>query len=294
MLTFFRRTRAAFVTALLLLAAAVLVIRSSAEHTRSDRLGRVFLELMSPLQRTASSVGLWVAHARQGVVDLLHAREQVAVLRSQVEALTAETARLTEVELENERLRTLVDFRAHLQGDVLTARVIGRDATGLSRTLTIDRGERDGIVRGAAVLAPAGVVGQVFMVSSRSARVLLVTDHNSGIDGLVQRTRARGIIEGTIDGGCGLKFVKRTEDVQVGDAVVTSGLDGIFPKGIPIGKVVSVDKRGQGLFQYADVGPRVDASRLEEVLVSRGPIETIEPGEGTFVGPPEPTPAPVP
>src|SRR5439155_24980271 len=130
------------------------------------------------------------------------------------------------------------------------------------RTLLIGRGERDGVVRGAAVLAPAGIVGHVFQVSPNAARVLLVADHNSGVDALVQRTRARGIVQGTADGGCGLKYVKRTEDIQVGDTVVTSGLDGIFPKGLPIGKVVSVDKRGQGLFQYAEIAPRVDAEQL--------------------------------
>src|SRR5262249_41469697 len=121
------------------------------------------------------------------------------------------------------------------------------------------------------------VVGQVFLVSRHAARVLLVSDHNSGVDALVQRTRARGIVQGTVDAGCGLKYVKRTEDVQVGDTVVTSGLDGIFPKGLPIGQVVAVDKRGQGLFQYAEIAPRVDFSQLEEVLVARGPVTTAEP-----------------
>jgi rod shape-determining protein MreC len=290
MLTFLRRTRAVFVTALLLLVGAVLVLRTTAGHSRDDRLGRLFLEVMAPLQRTTAVVGIWISRGTQQVTDILHARDQVAVLRAEVEALTAETARLDEVELENQRLRTLVDFREHLRGEALTARIIGRDATGLSRTLTVDRGEQDGIARGAAVLAPAGVVGQVFMVSPHAARVLLVTDHNSGIDGLVQRTRARGIIEGTIDGGCGLKFVKRTEDIQVGDLVVTSGIDGIFPKGLPIGKVAAVDTRGKGLFQYAEVAPRVDPARLEEVLVTRGPVETVEPGEVPSVGPPAPSP----
>jgi rod shape-determining protein MreC len=295
MLTFFRRTRAVFVTALLLLGGAILVLRGTAQHGRDDALGRFFMELMAPLQRSTAVVGTWISRGTRQVTDLLHARDEAGVLRARVETLSAENARLTEATLENERLRTLLDFREHLQGDVLTARVIGRDATGLSRTLTVDRGEQDGIARGAAVLAPGGVVGQVFMVSPHAARVLLLTDHNSGIDGLVQRTRARGIVEGTIEGGCGLKFVKRTEDIQVGDLVVTSGIDGIFPKGLPIGKVSNVDKRGQGLFQYADVAPRVDPSRLEEVLVTRGPVETAEPGPPAPAVPAAPAaPAPTP
>src|SRR6185295_1055291 len=155
--------------------------------------------------------------------------------------------------------------------------VIGRDATRLSRTILIGRGETDGVVRGAAVLAPQGVVGHVFQTSPHSARVLLVSDHNSGVDALVQRTRARGIVQGTVDAGCVLKYVKRTEDVQVGDTLVTSGLDGIFPKGLPVGRVTAIDKRGQGLFQSAEVAPRVDVDQLEEVLVTRGTVVPVEP-----------------
>jgi rod shape-determining protein MreC len=93
----------------------------------------------------------------------------------------------------------------------------------------------------------------------------------------VQRTRARGIVQGTVDAGCVLNYVKRTEDVQVGDTLVTSGLDGIFPKGLPIGRVVAVDKRGPGLFQSAEVAPDVDPERLEEVLVTRGGVAPTEP-----------------
>jgi len=218
---------------------------------RTDGLGRAFLDLAAAVQR-----------------------------------LTREADRVAELELENERLRKLLDFRESLNGDLLTARIIGRDATGLSRTLVIGRGESDGVAKGAAVLAPEGVVGEVFLVSRHAARVLLISDHNSGVDALVQRTRARGIVQGTVDAGCGLKYVKRTEDVQVGDAVVTSGLDGIFPKGLPIGQVVGVDKRGQGLFQYAEIAPRVDFSQLEEVLVSRGPVTAVEPPVETPAEPP--------
>src|SRR5439155_1540820 len=118
-------------------------------------------------------------HHGRRLADLVHARGENAVLRERVQRLEQELDRLSEVEPENARLRQLLDFRQTLQGELLTARVIGRDATGLARTLTIDRGESAGVARGAAALAPAGVVGQVFLVSRHAARVLLVTDHNS-------------------------------------------------------------------------------------------------------------------
>src|SRR5437773_6313431 len=248
-----------------------------AERGRSDPLGRFFLEVMAPLQRASTAVTRTVSGTWHGLGDLMHSREENETLRDRVRDLEQQVARLNEAELENARLRHLLDFRETLQGDLLTARVIGRDATGLARTLVIDRGESAGVARGAAALAPAGIVGQVFLVSRHAARVLLVTDHNSGVDALVQRTRARGIVQGTVDAGCVLNYVKRTEDVQVGDTLVTSGLDGIFPKGLPIGRVTTIDKRGQGLFQSAEVTPDLDPERLEEVLVTRGPVTPVEP-----------------
>jgi rod shape-determining protein MreC len=276
-LSFIRRNRVLIASAACLALGAVLVVQSGRTTTRGDLLGRFFLELMAPLQRSTSAVGRVASGTWQDVAELFHTRSTNEALREHVRRLEQDRDRLAEVDLENARLRKLLDFRNTMIGELLTARVVGRDATGLARTLTIDRGESDGVARGAAVLAPEGVVGQVFLVSRHAARVLLVSDHNSGVDALVQRTRARGIVQGTVDAGCALKYVKRTEDVQVGDELVTSGLDGIFPKGLPVGQVTAIDKRGQGLFQSADVAPRVDVDRLEEVLVTRGPVAPAEP-----------------
>jgi len=275
-LDFLRRNRAVLSSGLFLALAGVLALRMGAERGRSDPLGWFFLEVMAPLQRASTAVTRTVSGTWHSLGDLMHSREENETLRDRVRDLEQQVVRLNEAELENARLRHLLDFRETLKGDLLTARVIGRDATGLARTLVIDHGEADGVTKGAAVLAPEGIVGQIFLASRHAARVLLINDHNSGVDALVQRTRARGIVEGIVDDGCGLKFVKRTEDVQVGDAVITSGLDGIFPKSLPVGHVVAVDKRGQGLFQYAEVAPRVDFSQLEEVLVTRGLVEPVE------------------
>src|SRR5439155_184914 len=131
-------------------------------------------------------IGTW-----RGVGELMHSREENETLRQRVRELEEQVTRLGEAELENVRLRRLLDLRETLRGDVLTARVIGRDATGIARTLVVDRGDADGVVKGAAVLAPEGIVGQVFLASRHAARVLLINDHNSGVDALVQRSRAR-------------------------------------------------------------------------------------------------------
>ena len=270
MFDFLRRNRFPLTLALLLVIAGGLVLSRSGNRVRNDTLGRLFLDGMAPIMRVATELTRTVAGVWNGITGAFQLRDQVRFLRRELREQKREVARLGELQLENERLRKLLSFRPEVETEVVTARVVGADALGLSRSLAIDRGTLDGVRKGAAVLAPEGVVGQVLLAGRHAARVLLITDHNSGVDGIVQRTRARGIVEGALGGGCGLKFVKRTERLEVGDLVVTSGMDGIFPKGLPIGRIASIDKRGQSLFQYATVEPTVDFCRLEEVLVARG------------------------
>lgn len=249
-----------------------LLLLSANRHAseRVDPLGRVFLELVSPLQKGATMAGRAVGHLYRDYRELVRVREENRSLRRRVAELERELVREREVELANRRLRRLLDFRKRIGAEVIAAQVVGRDASGLFRTLTIDRGERDGVYKGAAVLAPAGVVGQVYMASSHAARVLLVTDHNSGVDVLVQRTRVRGIVAGVVDDGCELKYVPRTADVRAGDLLITSGLGAVFPKGVPVGEVRTVERRARGMFARVMVEPRVDFAELEEVLVTRG------------------------
>ena len=272
MLPFLRRNRVLLVSGAVLLVSASLILRTSGARVRTDWLGSLLLETLAPVQRMLVTVGQGMGNAWNGVGDLFTARREVVVLRERLRGLEQGAARSGEVAVENERLRRLLDLREQLTGNLVTARVIGRDATGLSHTLLLDRGQADGLTTGAAVIAPEGVVGQVFQVSPHAARVLLITDHNSGVDALVQRSRVRGIAEGNVDGAVGLKFIKRTDDVQIGDKVVTSGLDGIFLKGFLVGEVTGIDKRGQSMFQSIEVTPVVSFDRLEEAIISRGPV----------------------
>jgi rod shape-determining protein MreC len=149
----------------------------------------------------------------------------------------------------------------------VTASIIANSASTWFQSCLLDKGSDDRVRKGMAVVTPLGVVGQVVSVTPRSAKVLLITDPNSGVDVLVQRTRARGIVSGSLENGPVLKYVKRSEDIQVGDRLVTSGLDGIFPKGVMVGTVVKVRKQNLGLFQYIEVMPAVHSGRVEEVMV---------------------------
>jgi rod shape-determining protein MreC len=118
-----------------------------------------------------------------------------------------------------------------------------------------------------AVISHEGVIGQILKTAPHYSTVLLITDYNSAIDALVQRTRARAIVEGKGENRCQLKYLLRTEEVSAGDIVVTAGSGGNFPKGLMIGEIQKVEKKGLGVFQYAELVPGVDLTKLEEVFV---------------------------
>ena len=149
----------------------------------------------------------------------------------------------------------------------MTPEVIGRDPSSWFKSVTINKGERHGVKKGMAVTSPEGVVGQVLKTAPHYATVLLITDYNSAIDTLIQRTRAKAIVEGKEENRCQLKYLLRTEEVVVGDVVITSGLGGVFPKGLMVGEIMTVEKKGHGVFQHAELVPSVDLTKLEEVFI---------------------------
>lgn len=267
MVEFLRRNRILLTSGTLLLLSLILVSTSKQPGERRDPIARFLLDGLAPLQVGINWVRLGIRGVWDGYIDLVRVQVENQTLRAQVAALEQQVVRLEELEQSNERLEQLLQFRPRLDVKAVGARVIGRDPLPWSRTLTVDRGERDGIRRGMAVLAPQGVIGQVIEVGRWAGRVLLLTDHNSGIDAVVQRSRARGIVQGALNEGCLMKYVRRGDDLAVGDLVFTSGLDGIFPKGIMIGHVVEVSRRHRGLLQVAQVQPSAPLDRIEEVLI---------------------------
>jgi rod shape-determining protein MreC len=274
---FVRRNRVLLTSGSLLLISLLLSSVSLRSQSYRDPVGHLVLDALAPFQVVFSWLGRSVGRAWTGYVGLVDARRDNQRLQERVAGLESELLRLGELERENGRLTELLSLRARLEGPVYGARVIARDPGPLAMTLTIDRGERDHVRRGMAVLAPAGVVGQVAEASHTAARVVLLTDHNSGIDAIVQRSRARGIVQGGNDGSCQMNYLSRDADVAVGDQVITSGLDSVFPKGIVIGEVVEVGRRHRGLLQAAVVRPSVALDRLEEVLVVDATAQVVDP-----------------
>jgi rod shape-determining protein MreC len=274
---FVRRNRILLTSGSLLLVSLLVFSVSIRSQPYRDPIGRLVLDSLAPFQMVFSSVGRGVGRVWHGYIDLVETRQANERLQLQVAALEGQVVRIGELERENARLADLLSLRARIDGTVLGAHVIARDPGPLAMTLTIDRGERDHLHRGMAVVAPMGVVGQIAEASHAAARVVLLTDHNSGIDAIVQRSRARGIVQGGTDGACYMNYLNRDADVVVGDRVVTSGLDGIFPKGFVIGEVVEIARRHRGLLQQAVVRPSAALDRLEEVLVVDPSAQVVDP-----------------
>ena len=232
-------------------------------------LEAVTFGVFAEIQRGASSV---VGGVRTSWGDYLALR----TVRSENERLQRDVARL-EIALQQERalaqqsrtLERLLELRSGAKLATVAARVIAGSASPDFRTLTIDKGTADGLRPDMAVIAPAGVVGRIITRSARAAKVQLLIDRNAAAGALVERSRAQGVMEGT-GGDLRLNYVSGTADVNVGDVVVTSGIDGIYPKGFVVGQIESVEK-GSGTFGAIVIRPAVDFSSLEAVLVVVAP-----------------------
>jgi rod shape-determining protein MreC len=172
-----------------------------------------------------------------------------------------------ELELANERLRELVRLNRRAPYRFLAAEVIALDPAAWYQSVMINKGSNAGIQKADPVLTANGIVGHVLHAAGDYATVLLIIDRNSAVDAMVQRTRTRGIARGTGDGKCRLEYTLRKEALEVNDIIMSSGYDGIYPKGFRIGHVSKVVRRNTGLFQDVEVTPFVDFKRLEEVMV---------------------------
>lgn len=207
------------------------------------------------------ALGLWTTYLEWKAL-----RADAERLRTEVTALRLRQLRQDELDAENGRLRALLALRERLPVRTFGAEVVAREWNGFTRGLTINRGRTDGLERLAPVIVTRGVVGRVLELRRHSAVVQLVTDPASSIGGVVNRTRAQGLVEGVAGGRMRLKLAAREEGVTVGDLVFTSGIGGLFPKGLPLGRIVRVHP-ATGLFRLADLEPAVDLATVEEVLI---------------------------
>lgn len=237
-----------------------------------------FIAMTGPLQEGVSSAVKSVKRFWYSYFYLVSCALENERLKKALALAKEERHRYREIALSNQRLRSLLDFKKKNEHPVVAAEVISKDPSPWFKSIVVDKGENEGVRKGMPVINHEGVVGVVVRTSSRYAKVLLMLDQNSAIDGLVQRTRARGIVRGTSSHECILDYVLKRHDVQAGDVVLTSGLDAIFPKGIAIGGIAAVTENGSDIFQDVRLVPYVDFENLEEVLiVVKSPTEVFFP-----------------
>lgn len=244
-------------------------------------LQRGVLTVLSPLQRGVGAIVGGVGEAWRGWAFHRETYAENRRLEARVRQLETELQVFSARAQEGVRLRELLELRQAVPMETVAAEVVSRDGVPWFRTLTIDKGEADGVALDAPVVSPTGVVGRVFAVGPHAARVQVLLDRDSGAGVLVERSRAPGVVSGQVSGSYAgaedlvLDYVPERSDVAVGDVVVTSGLDRIYPKGLVVGRVRYVGK-GSGLFRDIRVEPSARFDRLEEVLVVRQAREPLE------------------
>lgn len=247
---------------------ALLVFSLNVPRNREANIvERTVLGMVTPLLQPVFKMSGFLEDVWDNYIQLIGTRSENIQLRDEIRDLNRRVLESNEALLANERLEKLLDMKKSVADPTVAATVIGEDVTSWFRTLVINRGSSSGIREGMAVVSADGIVGQTVKVSASTARVLLLTDHASGISATIQRSRARGVVKGKGEMLCTLEFTTREEDVKVGDTVISSGIGGVFRKGLPIGEVTMVKRGEYGIFQTVSIHPAVNLSHLEEVLV---------------------------
>jgi rod shape-determining protein MreC len=246
------------------------------------------ITLLAPFQRAAAWAGAQVQGVVANVQDILTVHQQNQLLRSEVEQLRVQNVQANEYAAENIRLRELLGYtQSARQFDLVMARVIGREPTTWTRMIVIDRGTQHGVRKNMAVITARGLVGTVTDAGPISSKVQLILDPRSAAGALVQRSRVAGVVKGTPDDAMHPRMVNvpKSQDMAVGDIIVTSGFGGIYPKGIMVGTVSAVKNDSGGLLHYAVIEPATDFQRLEDVAVivasREAPPEPLKPPQQT-------------
>jgi len=261
-----------FAIVLLALAVPFWFLRASMRDPRqATGPDRVIVRVAAPIQYAAATLARGLSNLWGDYIYLVDVKEDNRTLASQNARLRERAHKLEALEDENRRLRRLLELKQNLHAEVVSALVIGKNTDEFFRVVrvTLDREARP-IGPNLAVLAQDGVVGTTLKSAGNEVDVRLVVDAGSGVDVIVQRTGARGFVRG---GGeenkyhCKVQYVERTDEVEVGDLLVTSGMGRRFPKGLPVATVTQVVKRDFGVYQEVIAAPAVDFSRLEEVLI---------------------------
>ena len=245
----------------------LILIASTVGRQELNGPQRLALDLIGKGQFATTRITGGISSVWYNYIGLLDVRDENRRLKAELDKFKTTNIEYREAVATNVRLSKLLNVKNTLPPPTLTAQVVGRDPSLWFRTIIIDRGSSEGVEKGMPVVTVEGVVGQILAASPNYSKVLLANDPNSAIDVLVQKNRVQGILKGKGAAGFHLLYVLKNADVEKGDAIVTSGLGDIFPKGLPVGRVSRVTKSRRGMFQEIEVEPAVDFSQLEFLLI---------------------------
>lgn len=260
------------IISLILLTAIILIMITTVFQAAVSRqpflrpLGIIF-EFEAGLQKLITDSSSTLTDFWQGYFFLINTRQENVELKKVISASKAKLSPMREVSKANVRLRSLLNFKKNYAFPIKGAQIVSMDIMAWFKSVVIDLGGIDGIIPGMPVISGEGVVGRIVEVTPHFSRVLLITDYNSSAGALIQRSRSRGVLTGKSLPSLSLKYVLKHDDVALGDQVITSGLGGVFPKGLVLGTVEKVRKTDYGLFLEVEVTPAVNFNKLEEVMV---------------------------
>ena len=263
----FSKKMALIVGGIVLITVNVIFLSITSKSRSTFGIGRVGLSFVAPFQEIVTRSVRFTRGVWEHYFFLVSVAQKNDILKKMLNESIEKNNQWHEIELANTRLRNLLNFQKEPTNRVVAAEVIGKDPSGWFKTVIIDKGKAEGLQKGLPVVLPQGIVGQVIEASSHYSKVMLIIDRNSAVDALVQRSRARGIIKGASADQCRFEFVLRKHDVQIGDTVIASGLDGVYPKGLRIGRISDLSEPKSDIFYDITVAPFIDYETLEEVLV---------------------------
>jgi len=249
--------------------AFILLLLSSnpGQRTAWNPVEQLIIEITSPFQKFIKKTVNIIEELWLSYFYLINVCNENKELRKEIDSLRMKKNLYQELTASNKRLQELLQFKQVTNRPILAAQVIGLDPTGWFKSIIIDKGKNAGLYLNMPVVNSYGVVGRIVSVSPNYSKVLLIIDQNSAVDCLIQRSRERGMIKGVSPEVCSLDYVAKPGDVIVGDSIITSGLGGVFPKGLSLGKVISVNEVSGEFFKEIETRPAVNFSKLEEVLV---------------------------
>ncbi|MCP5040395.1 MAG: rod shape-determining protein MreC [bacterium] len=271
MIEFLKRFSAPIAFVFLLLVAALAMVGDTRDYEGEKQnlpwWQALVIEIVAPVQRVVSVPATSVRDVISNYVDLVYVAEENEKLKDRIAELEETNLQYREALVASGHLGRIAAMRDDFEVPMLPARVVGLDISLWFRSVVVDRGHDHGITAGNPIVTNNGVAGLVTATSDHAARAMLLLDRQSAVDGVVQRSRTRGVVRGNGTGVLEFEFVARDGDVLGGDVIITSGLDAIYPKGLRIGEVGEIRERGGDLIQTAVLTPAVDFERLEQIFV---------------------------